>query len=208
MSSESKSDTSDDTKVESWSDDVSALCFNVLDNVKTLMSIHKNKYLSLKYYLSFFKLPLIIISSANSVFSVGLTLFMNQQNVSVINCFLSFICGIITGIELYLGIQKQMEVELGTYHQLNLLAIKISHQMKLDARNRTIEGHLFLNEIIADYKNIFESSLVNDLEIDNKLFKYDAEEPKIVVNKLLGNVSPRLKLLTNFSSNKNINATL
>ena len=75
MSSESKSDISDDTKVESWSDDISALCFNVLDNVKTLMSIHKNKYLSLKYYLSFFKLPLIIISSANSVFSVGLTLF-------------------------------------------------------------------------------------------------------------------------------------
>ena len=208
MSSESKSDTSDDTKVESWSDDVSALCFNVLDNVKTLMSIHKNKYLSLKYYLSFFKLPLIIISSANSVFSVGLTLFMDQQNVSVINCFLSLICGIITAIELYLGIQKQMEVELGTYHQLNLLAIKISHQMKLEARNRTVEGHLFLNEIIADYKNIFETSLVNDLEIDNKLFKYDVEEPKVVVNKLLGNVSPRLKLLTNFSSNKNINATL
>ena len=101
-----------------------------------------------------------------------------------------------------------MEVELGTYHQLNLLAIKISHQMKLEARNRTVEGHLFLNEIIADYKNIFETSLVNDLEIDNKLFKYDVEEPKVVVNKLLGNVSPRLKLLTNFSSNKNINATL
>jgi len=206
MSSESKSESgSDDTKIDSWSDDVNSLCFNVLDNVKTLMTIHKNKYLNLKYYLSFFKLPLIIISSANSVFSVGLTIFMDQQNVSVINCFLSLICGIITAIELYLGIQKQMEVELATYHQLNILAIKISHQMKLEPRNRTVEGQLFLNEIIADYKNIFETSLVNDLEIDNKLFKYETEAPKIVINKLLGPVSPRLKLLTSFG---NINATL
>ena len=207
MSSESKSDSgSDDTKIDSWSDDVNSLCFNVLDNVKTLMTIHKNKYLSLKYYLSFFKLPLIIISSANSVFSVGLTLFIDQQNVSVINCFLSLICGIITAIELYLGIQKQMEVELATYHQLNILAIKISHQMKLEPRNRTIEGQLFLNEIIADYKNIFATSLVNDFEIDNKLFKYEVDkDSKVVVNSMFSPSSPKLKLLTSYG---NTNATI
>jgi hypothetical protein len=130
---------------------------------------------------------------------------MNQQNVSVINCFLSLICGIITAIELYLGIQKQMEVELATYHQLNLLAIKISHQMKLDSKNRSTEGQLFLNEIISEYKNIFESSLVNDLEIDNKLFKYDVEEPKVVINKLFEPTSPRLRMIKNLS---NINANL
>ena len=206
MISETKSDNeSIDSKVESWSDDVNLLCFNLLDNTKILMNIHKNKYLNLKYYLSFFKLPLIIISSANSVFSVGLTLFMNQQNVSVINCFLSLICGIITAIELYLGIQKALEVELATYHQLNLLAIKISHQMKLDSKNRSTEGQLFLNEIISEYKNIFESSLVNDLEIDNKLFKYDVEEPKVVINKLFEPISPRLRMLKNLG---NINANL
>jgi hypothetical protein len=204
--SETKSDNeSIDSKVESWSDDVNLLCFNLLDNTKTLMNIHKNKYLNLKYYLSFFKLPLIIISSANSVFSVGLTLFMNQQNVSVINCFLSLICGIITAIELYLGLQRQMEIELATYHQLNLLAIKISHQMKLDSKNRSTEGQLFLNEIISEYKNIFESSLVNDLKIDNKLFKYDVEEPKVVINKLFEPTSPRLRMIKNLS---NINANL
>jgi hypothetical protein len=206
MSSETKSDNeSIDSKVESWSDDINLLCFNILDNTKTLMNIHKNKYLNLKYYLSFFKLPLIIISSANSVFSVGLTLFIDQQKVSVINCFLSLICGIITAIELYLGLQRQMEIELATYHQLNLLAIKISHQMKSDPKNRTVEGHLFLNDIISEYKNIFESSLVNDLEIDNKLFKYDAEGPKVVVNKLFEPASPRLRMLKSLG---NVNANL
>ena len=78
--------------------------------------------------------------------------------------------------------------------------------MKLEPRNRTIEGQLFLNEIIADYKNIFETSLVNDFEIDNKLFKYEVEkDPKVVVNSMFSPSSPKLKLLTSYG---NTNATI
>jgi len=46
---------------------------------------------------------------------------------------------------------------------------------------------------------------VNDLEIDNKLFRYDVEEPKVVVNKLFEPTSPRLRMIKNLS---NINANL
>jgi hypothetical protein len=183
-----ESDVSEDTRADTWTEDINKLCFNILDNTKNLMEIHKEKYLKLKYNLSFFKVPIIVLSSINSVFSVGLSMYIPQQTVSITNCFISLICGIISAIELYLGIQKQMENELSSYHQLKILAIKISHQMKLNPKNRSTEGTLFLNDIMAEYKNIFESSLVNNEFniIDDKLFKYkDDEEPIKTKNKLL-----------------------
>ena len=163
------------SKEETWSNDIETILYNILDNIKILQKLHKDKYLKLKGYLMIFRLPLIILSSLNSVFSVGLSIFLSQSNTSVINCLLSLICAVISAVELFLQISKNMEVELSSYHQYKLLAIKISHTLKLDSRNREMEGSHFLNEVISEYKNIFENSLVNDSEIDGRLFKYEGK---------------------------------
>lgn len=172
---ESKSDDSLTSKEETWSDDINKLCFNVLDDIKSLMLIHRNKYLSLDYYLSFFRIPLIVLSAFNSVFSVGGIIFVSQQNVTVTNSIISLISGIISAIELYMQLNKKMEIELSTFHALKNLAIKISHQMKLDPVNRESEGGIFLSNIISEYKNITETSIVNDINIKDKLFDYNRD---------------------------------
>ena len=168
-----------DSKVESWSDDIHIILYNILDNLISLQKIHKDKYLKLKEYLLYFRLPTLIISSINSVMSVGATLFISQMNTSVINCLLSLICGIISAIELFLQLQKQMEIELTSYHQYKLLAIKISTVLKLEPINRDTNGNIFLNAVIADYKSIFENSLVLDNDIIDKLFIYEIQNHEI-----------------------------
>jgi len=175
---ETKSDNDSITsKEETWTDDINKLCFNLLDDIKALLEIHKNKYLYLDYYLSFFRIPLIIISSFNSVFSVGGTIYMNQQQVTVINSILSLVAGIISAVELYMQLNKKMEVELASFHSLKNLAIRISHQMKLNPNNRESDGTVFLNHIISEYKNIVEISLVNNISIGDKLFNYNEIQP-------------------------------
>ena len=101
----------------------------VLENIRVnsvLMSNqHKKRYLYLKYLLNYFRLPVIVVSGLNSVFSVGLQPYMKQDIISVMTCLLSLICGIIGSIELFLAIQTQMENELLTSKDYYLLSIDI-----------------------------------------------------------------------------------
>ena len=59
--------------------------------------------------LKYFKIPVIILSSINSVIAIGLSTFIIQTLVSVITCIISLISAMLGSIELYLGIQKTME---------------------------------------------------------------------------------------------------
>ena len=65
MKTETKSDDTEsiDSKELSWSADIERICYNLLDNIKTLQKTHKQNYLKLKSFLIIFRLPLIIISS-------------------------------------------------------------------------------------------------------------------------------------------------
>ena len=205
MKTETKSDDTEsiDSKELSWSADIERICYNLLDNIKTLQKTHKQNYLKLKSFLIIFRLPLIIISSANSVFSVGLTLFINQQTTSVITCLLALVCAIISAIELFLQIQKGLESELASFHQLKLLGIRIAHQLKLDPSNRENAGNLFLNSVMADYTNIFEASIVSNNDLEDKLFNFD--EINTTKNKLLLE-SPRRIVIR--GSDNNLNSEL
>jgi len=78
---------------------------------------------------------------------------------------------------LYMQLNKKMEVELASFHSLKNLAIRISHQMKLNPNNRESDGTVFLNHIISEYKNIVEISLVNNISIGDKLFNYNEIQP-------------------------------
>jgi hypothetical protein len=173
MNEEKKEDdeSSLGTKEASWSSDIEQVCQDLLFNIKQMQTTHKNNFLTLQKYLMYFRLPIIIISSTNSVFSVGLTIFISQQTTSVINCLLSLAAACISAIELFLGIQKQMDNELTSYHQLKLLSIRISHQLKLEPSNRETNGTIFLNSIMAEYTQFIENSLVNSHEIEDRLEK-------------------------------------
>jgi hypothetical protein len=178
-----------------WSEDVETLCKDIENNASKLAVIHKNNYLILSEQQKYFKIPIIILSSCNSIFAVGLNSYLQQNLVSSINCIISLICSIISSIELYIGLQKRIENELTSYRAYYLLGIKINNCLKLDREHRTeSNGVQFLIEIENEYKTLFNDSLVNNREIEDKLltineknsnplYKYGISDKKLLVKK-------------------------
>jgi hypothetical protein len=180
---ESKSDTSSTDTQNGWSDDIETLLRDMEYNSGILSQIHKANYLALHEYIKYFKLPIIVLSSVNSIFSVGLSTYLDQQLVSSINCLISLICGIISSIELYLGLQKKIENELLSYRDYYLLSIKINNCLKLKREHRSEpNGQLFLTDITNVYTGLFESSEIHAQNFKDRLMSIDITKTK---NKLL-----------------------
>jgi heme O synthase-like polyprenyltransferase len=91
-----------------WTDDVEKVLELIRQNSVLLSGFHKKKYNEYKSYLKYFKLPLIVLSSITSIASMGLTNYMQQEDISLLTCLLSLGSALIASIELYLGIQKSM----------------------------------------------------------------------------------------------------
>ena len=161
-----------------WSTDIEAVLEDIRANSEALAKHHKLSYISLQSQLVYFRVPLIIISALNSVFSVGLNAYLIQTTVSTINCLLSLICACISSVELFLQIQKKLELELNSYHGYYLLGVKISSVVKLKPSHREIEGIIFLNSIVNEYNNLFENSCVNIRDIEDQLIKKEDEPEK------------------------------
>lgn len=180
---EIKSDASSTESQNGWSDDIETLLKDMEYNSCILSQIHKTNYLALHEYIKYFKLPIIVLSSVNSIFSVGLSTYLNQSLVSSINCLISLICGIISSIELYLGLQKKIENELLSYRNYYLLSVKINNCLKLKREHRTEQnGQLFLTDITNEYTGLFESSEIHSQNFKDRLMFIDITKTK---NKLL-----------------------
>jgi len=155
--------------VDHWSTDVEKVLYDIRANSEVLSNHHKVAYMLLQERLVYFRIPLIVLSAVNSVFSVGLNMYLVQATVSTINCLVSLLCACISSVELFLQIQKKMEVELSSYHGYYLLGTRISATLKLDRQHREVEGITFLNQAIAEYNNLFEQSNVNMSAMDDQL---------------------------------------
>lgn len=158
-----------DASMDHWSSDVERVLEDIRHNADILATHHKMSYLGLQSQLVYFRVPLIIFSALNSVFSVGLNVYLKQQTVSTVNCLISLACACISSVELFLQIQKKLEVELSSYQGYYLLGTKISATLKLERTHREVEGLTFLNKMISEYNNLFEQSNVGKLNIDDKL---------------------------------------
>jgi hypothetical protein len=142
-----------------WSDNVDNILNAIRVNSVTMCNAHKNRYILLKGYLRYFKIPIIILSSCNSVLSVGGTSFhINQTIISGVVCMLSLICGIIGSIELYLSLQKQMENDHDASKSFYLLSITIFQILSLEKENRHVDSKTFLDSCINEYKKLVENS--------------------------------------------------
>lgn len=179
-------DSESTSSVEPWSTDIEEVLEDIRFNCEALAKHHKESYIALQALLVYFRVPLIIIAALNSVFSVGLNAYLVQSTVSTINCLLSLICACISSVELFLQIQKKLELELTSYHGYYLLGARISACIKLKRAHREIEGLVFLNNTANDYNNLFENSCVNKLNIDDQLIKkIESKQHKIAAPKHL-----------------------
>jgi len=160
------------------SDDIETILDKIRRNSIQLNYAHKQTYEKLKNKLVYFRIPTIVLSSINSVFSVGLVAYMPQQDVSVINCLISLVCGIIVSVELYLQIEKAMSVEYDVSKSYYLLGIEIQRFLLTKRENRTIDCQPFLDKSYNQYTKLFENSRLlkksihdnlTDLQTDDKL---------------------------------------
>lgn len=152
-----------------WGDDVDAILQAINLNSVVLAKQHKKQFFILQKRLKFFRLPSIILSSANAVFSVGLTTFLKQKDVSLICCLISLITTIITSTELFLSIEKQMGSELDSSKSYQILSIEICKILNLAENHRNTDASAFLDKIVAEYEKLLENSHIIEKTIKDNL---------------------------------------
>lgn len=172
------SDSSIDTIEESWSEDIERVLRNMLNNCNDLQRKHKSVYLYYQGMLKYFQLPLIILSSVNSVLAVSLASYISQGKTSLVNCVFSLVCACVSSVQMFLKVEDKMKTELQAYYNYKLLALKISSTLKLQATHREINGSAFLNECMTSYKNYLESAMVLPGIIPDEIVILDENKEK------------------------------
>jgi hypothetical protein len=157
-------------QMNDWSDDIESVLENIRINSILFSNYHKERYYVYKSYLKYFKLPLIVLSSLTSIASVGLTTYISQEKVSAITCLLSLLSAIIASVELYLGIQKSMEIELLSSRDFILLAYDVYKTLNLSRENRSTNGKVYLDDKYQEYKKLVENAkLINSKKLKDAL---------------------------------------
>ena len=162
--------------INTWSSDIDVILNNLRCNCMMFHEHHKKQYYDLKAYLKYFRIPTIILSGCNSVFSIGGSSYISQSYVSVITCLISLTCGIIVSIELYLSIQNSMENELDASKEFYLLSIDIYKMISLNVCNRNINGRQYLDEKYSIYCKLIENRNLVYKKIKDKLLHINIDE--------------------------------
>jgi len=149
--------------------DVDKLLDKLRSNSMILSNAHRKRYLVLKGRLKYYRVPIIVVSACNSVLSVSLQPFVGQVYVSLINMFLSLMVGIISSLEMYWNITKQMEVEIDNQKDFYVLSCDIFKYLALDREKRIVDEKTFLNECWARYVKLVETSYILKKQIEDNL---------------------------------------
>ena len=164
-----KEDDENTTNPTQWSDDIENVLGKIRENCILMSDYHKTRYYYFKGLLKYFRIPTIILSAANSVFSVGLQPYLEQETISLITCMIALFVGVINSIELFLAIQSTMEQELTTSKDFYILSIDIYKILLLHRNHRSIDGKTFLDDKYSIYCKLFEGSQLMNKEINDRL---------------------------------------
>lgn len=151
-----------------WTNEIEEICEKLRINCVNLSEYHRKRYYHFKSYGKYFRLPLILLASINSTASVGLQTLVSQEIISGITCLIGMVMGIISAVELYMGIQTSMELELKQSKDFYSLAIDIYKTLSLQRMNRGEDGKDYLNKMYGIYVKLCEASqlLRRKLKVD------------------------------------------
>ena len=152
-----------------WTEDVEVILENIRINAVLLSKEHSKSYFGLKNNLQYYRLPVIILSGVNSIISVGMQPYLPQPTISVMTCLIALVCSIIGSIELYLSIQKSMELELTISKEYYLLAVDIFKVLALKREHRPIPAKDYLEARYNEYRKLKENSNLLLKKLEDKL---------------------------------------
>jgi hypothetical protein len=153
-----------------WNNDQEVVLEGIRENSLQMKKANTKLYLSLKGQLARYKIPIIIISALNSVFSVGAERYLPQHYISGISCLLSLVVGIIGSLQMYLQIEGNMEVCLVSSRDYYNLAIEIYKTLTLEREHRQSNGKEYLDDIYNRYVAITNKTILNKKKINDRLF--------------------------------------
>jgi hypothetical protein len=154
-----------------WNEQNFAILERMRKNCVMYSKLHRKEFLRYQKQLKYFKIPVIFFSAINSVISVGVTDYLDQRYISITSCGLALLCGIITSVELYLGINSNMVNELEKSREFYLLSVRIFKELALDVLQRQ-DAKTFLEQALGEYMKLIEHS-----NITNKKIPVDELQP-------------------------------
>lgn len=153
----------------SWTSDYEAILDKIRFNSINLNRSHMKNYFYYKKLSKYFQIPTIILSSFNSVFSVGFT-YTSQDNISSISALISLIVSIINSVQLYLKIDDQLEAENTISKSYYTLSSDIYKILELDREHRPADANRILEEYYDKYIELLnQSNLLNNNSYSDKL---------------------------------------
>lgn len=162
-----------------WTDDIEGVLDRIRQNCANMAEYHRRQYFNLHNKLNFFKIPIIVISTVNSVVSVMLGKFMSQDIVSVLTSILALITGIIGSVELFLKINDRMEIELSSSKNYYLLQADIFKTLNLLRKNRMDQPLDYLNETFNEYRKLYSSSNIKKKYVKDYIIDIEQDYSKL-----------------------------
>lgn len=139
---------------KTWTLNIERVLDHLRINCSQLSEFHKYKYHTCKRAIKWYRIPIITFSAINTFASVGLQEHLKQEVISIISSGISLLCGIITGIEIFMQYQDKMETELATHKEYYRISIDIFKMISIDRKYREHNGKKFLDEKFNEYEKI------------------------------------------------------
>jgi hypothetical protein len=153
-----------------FSSDMETILENIRINATILTEFHRKRFLYYKNQIKYYRIPVLILSALNSVIAVGIPPhYVNQENISLVNCGLSLISGIIVSIELFIGINATMERHMVASREFYSLSTDIFKILSLERAHRGVKGDVYLNDKFSLYQKLVEQSNILEQKVLDQL---------------------------------------
>jgi hypothetical protein len=149
--------------------DIEGVLEHIRINCAILTEYHRKDFLRLNRSIKYYRIPVLLLSSVASVWSVSGTSFLKQDVVSLINCLLGLIAGTITSIELFVRLDEKMKLAEELSHKFYIISADIFKTLSLRNENRNQNGKDYLVEIFSEYLKLIEKSNILDKRVKDQL---------------------------------------
>ena len=149
--------------------DIEGVLEHIRINCAILTEYHRKDFLKLNNSIKYYRIPVLLLSSVASVWSVSGTAFLDQEIVSLTNCMLGLIAGTITSIELFVKLDEKMKLAEELSHKYYIISADIFKTLSLRDENRNQSGKDYLMEIFSNYLKLIEKSNILNKRVKDQL---------------------------------------
>ena len=141
-----------------WDESIERLCAKYCDESQCREQLHRKQYFHYKRLLTWFQLPIIILSAASaSVQFLSKQFPEHESHIITGTATLSIVVSIISSVMTYLGIGENKSKNEAAEISWQAFYNTVSHQLSLKRIHREDPGK-FLEEVKQQYDRLFELS--------------------------------------------------